>query len=316
MFDKKVVEGRSHGGVGAFGLRAQVIIKDGRLFANARIGVFVPHHGIETFDIAATLFIIESREDIAFVGIVDLDLNFVEDAVGAAYVADQEAVRRSALAYEGHTGDIVVAAAAHITAKYELSIVVQLKIREQIVAFFHRKKDAVPVELLQVLIVQERGEKKMMGIFAVDLEDHDPLFVLADDGSIDLIVGGEADLGRIELDGFAHLLGLAIEFYGRAVDDILTLVFIDKIAMIGIGYEIDVDVAIRHERQGYALHQVHGAIVDADGAIGVIVLENQIVTTNLSNDLEIGPAAVFPFRFGVGDQLDLGFEGRDRQGQR
>ena len=147
----------------------------------------------------------------------------------------------------------------------------------------------------------------MMRIFAVDLEDHDPMFVLADDGGIDLIIGGEADLSRIELDGFADLLGLGIQLYGRAMDNVLMLVFIDEIAVIGIGYEIDVDVALRHECQGYALLQVHGAIVDANGATGVVILENQIVTANFSNNLEIGPAAVFPFRFGIGDQLDLGF---------
>ena len=156
----------------------------------------------------------------------------------------------------------------------------------------------------------------MAGIFAVDLEDHDPLFVLADHGGIDLIIGGEADLGRVQLDGVAHLLGLGIQLYGRTVDDILMLVFVDKIAVIGIGYEIDVDIALGHEGQRYTLLQVHGAIVDADGAARVIILENQIVTTNLSNDLEIGPATVFPFRFGIRDELDLGRQGGHRQDER
>src|SRR6185437_16983314 len=122
----------------------------------------------------------------------------------------------------------------------------------------------------------------MAGIFTVDLKDHDPLFVLADYGGIDLIIGGEANLGRVQVDGVAHLLGLGIQLYGGAMDDILMLVFVDKIAVIGIGYEVDVDITLGHEGQWYALLQMHGAIVDTDDAARAIVLENQIVTTNLS----------------------------------
>jgi len=52
---------------------------------------------------------------------------------------------------------------------------------------------------------------------------------------------------------------------------------------------------------------MHAVIVDADGAIRVVVLEYQIVTADLSNDLEVGPTAVLAFWIGIGDLLDLGF---------
>ncbi len=171
------------------------------------------------------------------------------------------------------------------------------------------------VELIEAIVIKKGGEQKAAGVLAIDLKDHDPLFILADDGGIDLIVGGKAYLGGIELYGLAYHLRLTVEFYGRAMDDILFLVFIDDIAIIRVSDKIHVYIPFRHEGQGYPLLEMHSAVVDADPADRVVVLENQVVTINLADDLKIGPAAVFAFRLGIGDLLYLGFQ-QQRHGHR
>jgi hypothetical protein len=75
--------------------------------------------------------------------------------------------------------------------------------------------------------------------------------------------------------------------------------------MIGKGYKFEVDVSVRHKGQRYALQRPHGAVIDADGVIAAVVLEYQIVIRHFADDLEIGAAAVLPFRLGIEDLGDL-----------
>jgi len=163
--------------------------------------------------------------------------------------------------------------------------------------------DPVLVQHIQIVVIQQHGKKKVLGVPAVDLKDHDPLLVLAEYGGIDLIIGGKSYLGSIQLHGLPDGLGHGIHLDGRTVNNALVLVFIDHIEIIRISYKVNIDVFIRHKGQGDPFHQFHAPIVHADGVVRVVILENQEVTIELTNDLEVGAPAVFPLRLGVNDLL-------------
>jgi len=101
------------------------------------------------------------------------------------------------------------------------------------------------VQVGEVLIEQKGREQEVMWVLAIDLEEHDPLFVLADDGRVYFVVRGESDLCGVEFYGFAHFLGLAVQLYCRNMDDILVLVFVDEVAVVGISDEVHIDVTGR-----------------------------------------------------------------------
>jgi hypothetical protein len=172
------------------------------------------------------------------------------------------------------------------------------------------------VQQLQLGVEKKGREQEIAGIFAIDLKDHDLLFVFADHGSVYLVIVGKADLGGIEFDGFAYFAGLAVQFDGGAMNDAFFLVFVDEVKKVVIGDKVDVDVFIGHEGKGYPLLQFHVIVIDTDGVTGIIVLEYQEVAIDLADNLKIGTAAILPFGFSVGDLLDLGLcYGGHRQGK-
>jgi len=157
----------------------------------------------------------------------------------------------------------------------------------------------------QAGIIQQGGEKEILLIFTIDLEDHDPLLIIADDGGVDLIIGGKPYLGSVELHGLSYRFRHPVQLYCRAMNDAPVLVLEDHVEVIRVGYEVHIDILVRHEGERYPLEQLHTGIVDANGIIRVIILENQEVTVDLADDLEVGTAAVFPFRLGIGYLLGV-----------
>lgn len=161
----------------------------------------------------------------------------------------------------------------------------------------------MPVQQVERVIIQERSKQEVLRVLAVDLEDHYLFLVLADNGGIDLIAGRKSYLGSIQLDGLSYHLGLAIHFDRRAMDDALALMLIDHVEIVRISHKIHIDVFIRHEGEGYPLNKLHIRIVDTNDAVRVIILENQEVTIEFTNDLKIGAADVLSLGFAVNDLL-------------
>src|SRR5258708_7785458 len=313
VFDKVVVEGHFQVGVRTFCHGPELFVENGQGLFRPAVGGLVPNYGIESFDISFFLFVVETGQDITFVIIIHFDLDLIQDPVGRSDVFYRKAIRQRPFGDDSDPGNEVVTAAAQEFAEDQLSIVVKQEIGKKLVSFFHGKEDAVPVDQSQLGIVQEAGEQEVLGVLAIDLKDHDPLLVIADHGGVDLVIGGKSYLGRVQFDGLPQFLSHPIHFDRVAINDAPALVFIDHIEIILVGHEIDVNVFVRHKGQGDTLHEFHIPVVDADGAAGVIVLIYEEVAVDLTNDLKIGTAAIFPFRLRVGDLLGFQQAGSNQE---
>jgi len=87
------------------------------------------------------------------------------------------------------------------------------------------------------------------------------------------------------------------------MNDAPFLVLEDHIEIVRIGHKVHIDVFIRHKGEGHPLHKLHIHVVDTNDAVGVVILENQEVTIEFTNDLEVGAAAVLSLGFAVNDLL-------------
>jgi len=87
------------------------------------------------------------------------------------------------------------------------------------------------------------------------------------------------------------------------MDDAPVLVLIDHVEIVRIGYKVHVDVLIRHKGKGHPLYKLHIRIVDTDDAVRAIILENQEVTIEFTNDLEVGAPTILSLGLAVSDLL-------------
>src|ERR1700683_4467204 len=117
MLYKEIIKSGLDTGVSAFRHGAKVVGEDRDLFLDTVVGGLIPKDGIEAVDIAATLFVIETGDDIPVVVVVDFDLDLVEDTVACAHVFDRKTVCRRAFGNDRYARNVVVAAAAQIFGK-------------------------------------------------------------------------------------------------------------------------------------------------------------------------------------------------------
>jgi len=156
---------------------------------------------------------------------------------------------------------------------------------------------------LHFAIEQHGGEQEVLGVFVIDLEHHDLLLIVAENGAVQFITGGPAYAGGVELDGIGHAFGICIELYAHAIHDAPALKLVDHPNVIGIRHKIHVDPAIIQVVELYPFLELHVTVINADRVLVPVVFENEDVTAHLTDYFKIGTTAVFPFRFGIGYSL-------------